>query len=105
MYIVSACILLLFRSLKKKMPYFGQDKIVKATMKSFIASLIMGVAAYYSYHYMMQFTHTGGETEFAVLMIAVAIGVAVYGGLVILFKVDEIKIVTDVLKRRLKKDI
>ena len=48
----------------------------------------------------MQFTHTGGEAEFMVLMMAVIIGVAVYGGLVILFKVDEIKIVTDVLKRR-----
>ena len=94
------CIMLLFKSLKKKMAYFGQDKIAKATFKSFIASLIMGAAAYYSYHYMMQFTHTGGEAEFMVLMMAVIIGVVVYGGLVILFKVDEIKIVTDVLKRR-----
>ena len=98
-----ACIMLLFRSLKKKIGYFGQDKIVKATVKSLVASLIMGAVAYYSYHYMMRFTHTGGESEFVVLMIAVVLGAAVYGGLVMLFKVDEIRIVTDVVKKRLNK--
>lgn len=98
-----ACIMLLFRSLRKKMGYFGQDKIVKATLKSLVASVIMGVVAYYSYHYMMGFTHGGGETEFLVLCVAVVLGAAVYGGLVVLFKVDEVKIVTDVIKRKLNK--
>ena len=97
-----ACIMLLFRSLKKKIGYFVQDKIAKATAKSFVASLVMGAVAYYSYHYMMRFTHTGGESEFVVLMVAVTLAAAVYGGLVMLFKVDEIRIVTDVVKRRLK---
>ena len=98
-----ACIMLLFRSLKKKMGYFGQDKIVKATVKSLVASVIMGVVAYYSYHYMMGFTHRCGESEFVVLCVAVVLGAAVYGGLVVLFKVDEVKIVTEVIKRRLKR--
>ena len=98
-----ACIMLLFRSLKKKMGYFGQDKIMKATLKSLAASLVMGVVSYYSYHYMMRFTSTGGEREFVVLMIAVILSAGVYGGLVILFRVDEIRIVTDVIKNRLKK--
>ena len=98
-----ACIMLLFRSLRKKIGYFGQDKIAKATVKSLVASLIMGIVAYYSYHYMIRFTHTGGEKEFAVLMVAVTLAAAVYGGLIMLFKVDEIRIVTDVVKRRLKK--
>lgn len=99
-----ACIMLLFRSLKKKIGYFGQDKIAKATAKSLVASLIMGAVAYYSYHYMIRFTHTGGEKEFAVLMVAVTLAAAVYGGLIMMFKVDEIRIVTDVVKRRLKKE-
>ena len=34
-------------------------------------------------------------------MIVVILGAIVYGGLVILFKVDEVKIVTDVIKRKL----
>lgn len=99
-----ACIMLLFRSLKKKIGYFGQDKIVRATAKSLVASLIMGAVAYYSYHYMIRFTHTGGETEFIVLMVAVTLAAAMYGGLIMLFKVDEIRIVTDVVKRRLKRE-
>ena len=66
------------------------------------ASLVMGVVAYYSYHYMMRFTSTGGEREFVVLMIAVILSAGVYGGLVILFRVDEIRIVTDVLRKRLR---
>ncbi len=98
-----ACIMLLFRSLKKKIGYFGQDKIVKATVKSLVASLVMGVVSYYSYNYMMRFTHTGGESEFFVLCVAIVLGAAIYGGLVILFKVDEIRIVTDVVKRKLSK--
>ena len=97
-----ACIMLLFRSLKKKMGYFGQDKIAKVMMKSLISSVIMGAVAYYSYHYMMGFTHIGGETEFLVLCIAIAIGSVIYGGLIVLFKVDEVKIVTDVIKRRIR---
>lgn len=99
-----ACIMLLFRSLKKKIGYFGQDKIVRATAKSLVASLIMGAVAYYSYHYMIRFTNTGGETEFIVLMVAVTLAAAMYGGLIMLFKVDEIRIVTDVVKRRLKRE-
>ena len=98
-----ACIMLLFRSLKKKMGSFGQDKIVKATVKSLVASVIMGVVAYYSYHYMMGFTHRCGESEFVVLCVAVVLGAAVYGGLVVLFKVDEVKIVTDVIRRRFRR--
>ena len=85
------------------MDYFGQDKIVKAMGKSLVASVIMGAVAYYSYHYMMRFTHRGGEAEFLVLCVAVVLGAAVYGGLVVLFKVDEVKIVTDVIKRKLNK--
>lgn len=99
-----ACIMLLFRSLKKKIGYFGQDKIIKATAKSLVASLIMGAVSYYSYHYMMRFTHIGGEQEFIVLCLAIGLGAVVYGILVILFKIDEIKIVTDVVKKRFNKN-
>lgn len=99
-----ACIILLFRSLKKKIGYFGQDKIIKATVKSFVASLVMGIVAYYSYHYMIRFTHTGGEAEFIVLFLAVLLAATVYGGLLMLFNVNEIRIVTDVVKNRLNKN-
>ncbi|WP_455537616.1 murein biosynthesis integral membrane protein MurJ [Terrisporobacter sp.] len=98
-----ACIMLLFRSLKKRMKYYGQDKIIRATIKSLVASLIMGVVTYFVYHSLIGFTGIGGIKEFIVLGVAIGFGALVYGGLLIVFKVDEIEIVTDVLKKRLKK--
>lgn len=62
--------------------------------------MVMGAVAYYSYNYMTRFTHTGGEMEFVVLCVAVVLGAAVYSGMVILFKVDEVNIVTDVVKKK-----
>ena len=95
--------MLLFRSLNKKIGYYGQDKIIKTTIKSLLSSLIMGAVSYYSYHYMMKFTHIGGKGEFIVLSIAVAFGAVIYTGLVTLLRIDEINIVTDVVKKRLGK--
>ena len=98
-----ACIMLLFRSLNKKIGYYGQDKIIKTTIKSLLSSLIMGAVSYYSYHYMMKFTHIGGKGEFIVLSMAVAFGAVIYTGLVILLRIDEINIVTDTVKKRFDK--
>lgn len=95
------CILLLFRSLKKKVGYYGQDKIKKTMFKSALASVIMGFVIYNLYQYMMRRSINGDICLFGVI----CVGVAVYGLLVILFKVDEIKIVTDVLKRRIGRQV
>ena len=98
-----ACIILLFISLKKKIGYFGQDKIANATVKSLVASLIMGIIAYYSYHYIIKITNGYSNMEFIVLMIVVILSAIVYASLTILFKIDEISIVKDIIKKRFKK--
>lgn len=95
------CIWLLFKSLRKKVGYYGQDKIKKTMFKSFVASGIMGIVIYNLYHYMINRAIDGDACLFGVI----CVGVVVYGLLVILFKVDEIKIVTDVLKRKLGKEV
>lgn len=41
------CIFLLFNSLKKKIGYYGQDQILKTTIKSIISAIIMGITTYY----------------------------------------------------------
>ena len=94
------CIFLLFISLKKKVGYFGQDKILKTTGKAAVAATIMGVVVYELYYWMMKMPWFDGD---ACLFGVVIVGAALYGGLVMLFKVEEIRIVTDVVKRRLKK--
>lgn len=93
------CILLLFFSLYRKVGYFGQDKIIKSTAKSVIASGIMGVVVYYLYDFMMQLSVVDGDE---CLVVVVLVGAALYGILIILFKVEEVKIITDVVKRKLK---
>ena len=37
------CIFLLFGSLNKKIGYFGQDKIIKTTIKSIVSAAVMGL--------------------------------------------------------------
>ncbi|MEG1287711.1 MAG: murein biosynthesis integral membrane protein MurJ [Clostridium sp.] len=96
------CTFLLFGSLKKKIGYFGQDKIIKTTAKAAVASAVMGVVVYYLYEWMMSTPFADGD---ACLFGVVIVGALVYGLLIILFKVDEIKIVTEVVERRFKRII
>jgi putative peptidoglycan lipid II flippase len=44
------CTLLLFRSLNKKIGNFGQIKIIKTTLKSIIAAVVMGILTKYAYN-------------------------------------------------------
>ncbi|CEP39029.1 transmembrane virulence factor MviN family protein [[Clostridium] sordellii] len=43
------CIFLLSGSLKKGIGYFGQQKIIKITLKSILSSIIMGIVTYLGY--------------------------------------------------------
>ncbi|MDO7204828.1 lipid II flippase MurJ [Paraclostridium bifermentans] len=46
------CIILLFISLKKKIGYYGQDKIRSTFIKTVVASLVMGVVTYFVYKFL-----------------------------------------------------
>ena len=87
------CILLLFNSLKKKIGYFGQDKIIKTTIKSLIAAIVMGAVTYFTYNILAKILGSGFIKEALVLFGSVGIGALVYGILVILLKVEEVSIV------------
>ena len=97
------CILLLFRNLKKKIGYFGQDKILKSTVKSTISSIIMGGITYYSYKLLYTILGSGLINEALSLFISVVIGAIVYVIIVYILKVEEIKIIEDHIKKKLKK--
>lgn len=97
------CIVLLFRSLKKKMEYFGKDKIIKTTIKSFISAIVMGVATYFIYNIVSNLLGTGFVKEAISLFVSIGIGAITYGIMVISLKVDEINILIDIVKKRLKK--
>ncbi|WP_122641317.1 murein biosynthesis integral membrane protein MurJ [Romboutsia sp. Marseille-P6047] len=97
------CIFLLFGSLKKKIGYFGQDKIIKTTVKSIISSAIMGLITYFTYSMISNILGIGFLNEAISLAVSVGIGVITYGVLVIVLKVDEVNIVTNIMKNKLNK--
>lgn len=95
------CILLLFNSLKKKIGYFGQDKIIRTTIKSLIAAIVMGVVTYFTYNILVKILGSGFIKEALVLLVSVGIGVLVYGVVVILLKVEGISLVTNMIKKKI----
>lgn len=97
------CIFLLFGSLKKKIGYFGQDKIMKTTIKSIVSAAIMGVVTYFAYDIVSNLLGIGFIKEAVSLAISVAIGAITYGILVVVLKVDEINIMTDMVKKKLNR--
>ena len=99
------CIFLLFGSLKKKMDYFGQDKIIKTTIKSIISAIIMGIVTYFIYDSVSSLLGIGFIKEAISLAVSIGIGAITYGILVILLKVDEVNIITSMIKKKLNKTI
>ncbi len=97
------CIVLLFRSLKKKIGYFGQNKIIKTLAKSLISAVVMGGITLKSYEFLANILGLGFIKEAITLGVAIGIGALVYVLLIILFKVEEINIAIDMFKKRLKR--
>lgn len=92
------CILLLFRSLNKKISYYGQDKILKTFIKSTISASIMGAITYVSYRFLGQVLGYGTIQEVITLFTSIFMGAVVYVILIILFKINEVNMILSILK-------
>lgn len=95
------CIFLLFNSLKKKIGYFGQDRIIKTTIKSLISAIIMGVITYFMYNILADILGVGFIQESIILFGSIGVGVLVYGVLVIVLKVEGINVITNMVKKKI----
>lgn len=93
---------LLFTSLQKKIGYFGQDKIIKTTFKSFIATIIMGGVTKIVYKLLIDILGIGFIGEVTSLFGAILLGVIVYGVIVMILKVEEINVLIDRVKKIIK---
>ena len=87
------CILLLFYSLKKKIGYFGQDKVIITSCKAILASAIMGFVTYLSYIIIYKLI----AIKIIALGLSILLGGIIYILLIILFKVDEVNIIINKL--------
>ena len=97
------CIFLLFGSLKKKIGYFGQDKIIKTTIKSILSAVVMGIITYFAYDMVSNLLGLGFIKEVISLVVSVGIGAITYAILVVVLKVDEVSIITSMMKKKLNK--
>ena len=99
------CIILLFRSLKKKIGYFGQDKILKVFFKSIISSIIMGAVVLVTYGMVNTIVSSSSLIGQVIsLGIAVLVGIVVYGICIIVFKVEEVTDFIKMIKPKLKRN-
>lgn len=97
------CILLLFTSLKKKIGYYGQDKIKSTFIKTLIASLVMGIITYFVYKFLSGILGIGFIQEAISLGSSIAIGGVIYLALIVVFKVEEANMAIDMIKKKLKR--
>lgn len=96
------CIVLLFRSLKRKMGYYGQDKIRKVFIKSFVSSIIMGAITLLTYSIIIKFIELTFIGQVISLFGAVFVGVIVYAICIIILKVEEVTDIINIVKTKIK---
>ncbi|GAA0091761.1 murein biosynthesis integral membrane protein MurJ [Paraclostridium bifermentans] len=96
------CTIFLFMSLHKKIGYFGQDRILKTTFKSMISTIIMGLVTLKLYNFLFDNIGGGSLETIVSLVCSVIIGVIIYGLLIFLLKVEEVNLIIDIVKKRLK---
>lgn len=89
---------LLFVSLKKKIGALGMKEMAIVIFKTLAASITMGIVAFFIYN-----TLNPHINELIALMIAVLIGALVYFGLIIIMKIDDVDIIVEAIRKKVKK--
>lgn len=92
-------VILLFMSLKKKAGYFGGDKIIITGVKSLIAAIIMGVVTMFAYNGICSLMEPGKLNDIISVTCSVIVGAGVYGLLIMIFKVEEVKLAFDIINK------
>ncbi len=99
----SISVLLMFIGLKKKIGPIGIKSYLNTITKTGLASLIMGIVAYSSYHGLYRNLGTSTLNNFISLGLSVALSILIYLILCYIFKVEEIKDLKNKIISKLKK--
>lgn len=99
--IITIISVIFFRSLKKQIGYFGQDKIIRTTIKSIIASILMGITTYVIYSMLSGVLGIGTIQKAISLFGSIGIGALTYGVLIVILKVEEVRMIIDFAKKKL----
>ena len=97
------CAILLFRKLKYKIGYFGQDKITMTLMKCIAAASLMGILVYFIDKFIKLNFYLNKIEEIAMLFTTIFIGALVYALLIKVMKIEEFEILLERFKSKLEK--
>ena len=97
------CTFLLFNSLRKRIKYFGQDKILKTFVKLVFAVGIMAITTKLSYNYLFSITGVGTIRDIVSVFGSIIISALVYGVTLILIKIEEVDMVISMLMKKIKR--
>lgn len=96
-------IVLLSVSLRRKIGAFGGKNVISVFIKSIIAALLMGVITRFSYDFINPILSGGFIPDAIKLGISVGLGAIVYGISIIVLRVAEVKLIVDIMNKKLKR--
>ena len=94
------CTLLLFYSLRKKIGDFGQEKIVRTTIKSVLSAILMGVSVSFSYKFIINHIEVGFIGQVISILGSVLSGIIVYGISVTILKIEEVYMIINLFNKK-----
>ncbi|BCZ49018.1 putative lipid II flippase MurJ [Clostridium gelidum] len=94
--IVSASLLII--NLRRKIGSINGTNIIISSLKMFLASIIMGIVVYNVNRFIPSYIE-GFKGEIITLIISIIIGIIIYFIMLFILKVEEFKIILDILKK------
>ncbi|GAA0105714.1 murein biosynthesis integral membrane protein MurJ [Paraclostridium sordellii] len=92
-----------FIALKRKIGDFGQNKVFITTIKSLIASILMGISSLVSYKFLIGILGNNKLNIMISLASSILIGAIIYGIIVIILKIEEVNFIINTIKNKIKK--
>lgn len=80
----------------------GQDKIIKTIFKSIMSVVIMVVVTYFVYNFLNNILGSAFVNEAISLFGSIVIGAIVYDISIVILKVEEVSLINDMVKKKLK---
>lgn len=90
-------------SMQKKIGSFGAKNILVTSIKSIVASVVMGIVTSFAYSNLYNILGTGFINEAITLGIAISIGAIVYIIVITILKIEETSYVLDLIKSKLNR--
>lgn len=96
-------IVLLFISLRKKIGQFGGKEILVVLIKSIVSAGLMSVVTMFAYKFLGGMLPVGKLYETISLAISIGCGALTYGVCIILLRVDEVNLILETAKSKIKR--